>query len=93
MFDKIDKILSNNASKYSPGMALEASRICFVAESESKGAFKAISFKNGILKVAVKNDIVAQEIRMESSKLIYKINSLLGADKIKRIIYNIGHVK
>lgn len=54
---------------------------------------RAISAKDGILKVKTNSPIVAGELLLKEKELIYEINSLIGAKLIKRILFRSGYVK
>ena len=54
---------------------------------------RAISAKDGILKVKTNSPVVANELSLREKELVYKINDLIGVNLIKRILFKSGFVK
>jgi len=90
MFEKADNILNRHANRYGLKKSLDAAMICFKAKEVANSMFEPISFRNGILKVKVENSIKAQEIQLNSSQIIKKINQKVGFYVIKKIIFQIN---
>jgi hypothetical protein len=89
MLEPINKILIKRANKYGIKNVADASRICFIAKSVSNNEFEPKSFKNGMLTIIVKNNIIASEIQMNSASIIKKINQKIGSETIKKIKFKI----
>jgi len=90
--EKIKNILVGSKSRYNIAVEMNASRICYVAKEASDGVFEPISFKDGLLTIKAANSIVAQEIQLESTQIIKKINQKLGKNMVDRIRFKIENV-
>lgn len=89
MWQKIDQLLDKQTRKYGVYNQAEASRICFEAQKIYKDLFRPLSFKNGVLTILVKNSIKAQEIQLQSHKIIEKINKKIGSPAVKRLKFRV----
>lgn len=89
MFEKINNLVSNRMNKHGFREQAEAARICFEADKLYSHLFNVISFRDGVLTVSVKNNIEAQQIQMQSKKIIDSLNKKLENDIIKRIKFRV----
>ncbi len=94
--EKIQDILKRRLAHYGLDKAAAAARVCAVAKevgeahvSSAGGKFEVISFKNGVLKIAVKSIAAAHMIRLRQKTLILKINEELKSDLVKKIKFTL----
>ena len=82
--------LQKRLAQYGLTEQAEAARVCALAESVSAGEWGVVSYKDGILKIrAISND-QAYLIKINSEKVIAKINKAIGSPKIKKLVFKIG---
>jgi len=67
-----------------------SSRICKVADEVGQGDYETVSFKRGVLKVAVSSAGRGQMVKFQEKMLIKKINEVLKEDKVHRLIIEVG---
>lgn len=67
------------------GGATHGALVCFWADTWGKGRFTPISFTRGVLKVSVDCAAAAQELSMDSDKLIKHLNSKIGREAVKKV--------
>lgn len=74
--------------------SLEAAYICERSKSVAQQyGFKILSYNNHILRIAVENHLLSQEIEFNKIKIISQINDLLGQETIGNLKYSIGEKK
>lgn len=64
---------------------LEAAAVCQVAQKLARDRYRALSFREGTLKIGVTNYDDAAALRAQLPSLIADINQELAADAIKKI--------
>lgn len=88
--DNISGPLKKRLAKYGLTEQAEAARICALAESTSEGAWGVVSYKDGILKIRTISNDQAYLIKIDSEKVISKINQAIGSQKVKRLVFKVG---
>lgn len=86
--DKLSEFLNKSLVDKGLSRATGGALVCFWADEWGMGRFKPISYWRGILKVSVDSASAAQEIQMESHKLIKHLNkkaSESDAPKVREI--------
>ena len=68
---------------------LEAANVCDAARGSAQGRFEVISYRQGLLTLAVSNSSEAGNLQMESQKIIDEINKKIGQDKVQNIRFKI----
>lgn len=68
---------------------LEAAEVCDTARSLAQGRFEVVSYKQGLLTLAVSNSSEAGNLQIESQKIIDDINTKIGQEKVKNIRFKI----
>lgn len=68
----------------------DAARVCAISQAVGKGEFRSVSFKNGVLKVAVTSNAQAYALRLKEEEMINSINQELRSKRITRFVYKIG---
>lgn len=63
----------------------ESAQICFFAGLWEEAHFTPISFKEGVLKVAVSSSSEASELHMLTEELLCFINKKIGENKVKSL--------
>ena len=87
---KISQILEKKKYQNKTSI-ITSSYICWVADQIGKRYhFRSKKFKDGVLVIAVSDNILASEIQIKKSSIINKINKELKQDKIKRIKFIVG---
>jgi len=89
MFIKVSSILPKILKKYNLEDIASGGYICLTANKFSYGKYEAHSFKNGVLNLKVKNNILAQEIFFTKQNLISKINEELKQKIIRDIKFQV----
>lgn len=89
--EKINKMLSNNPRYKRLQRPLQAAEICNIAAQISEGRFRPISFKNGLLTLAVESSGAAANLQSESGQIIDKINHKIGKNIVEQIRYRIAN--
>ena len=87
--EKIKKLLHSNRRYQSFQRRLEAARICQTACELSSRQFEVVSFKNGLLTLAVDSSAQAANLQSEKNKIIEKINQKIGERVVERIRFKI----
>lgn len=72
--DKLSDFMHNSLNEKGLSRASGGALVCFWADEWGKGRFKPISYWRGILKVSVDSASAAQELSMDSEKLIKHLN-------------------
>ncbi|OQB05631.1 MAG: hypothetical protein BWY19_00900 [bacterium ADurb.Bin212] len=72
--DKLSDFLNSSLNNKGLSGATGGAVVCFWADEWGKGRFKPISYFRGVLKVSVDSASAAQELQMESHKLIKHLN-------------------
>jgi len=72
--DKLSDFLHDSLIDKGLSRATGGALVCFWADEWGRGRFKPISYWRGILKVSVDSASAAQELHMESHKLIKHLN-------------------
>ena len=83
--DKLGDILDGILAKKGTLRVYSAAEVCFYADTWGKGRFAAISFSRGVLKVSVDSASAAQELQMDSDKLIKHLNSKMGREMVVKV--------
>jgi len=81
--EKIDKILSGAMAKKGLTQATQGALVCFYAGEWAKGLFRPISFKSGVLKIAVDSSPAASEIHIKEAELVDYLNQKLGKRSVR----------
>lgn len=92
MFKKINQLLPKQLHQKNLHNLAQAAYVCHLADQLAKGRYNAISFKNGVLTLGVKNNFEAIALQSEQMLIILEINKKLGQDSIKRLKYRIKYV-
>jgi len=87
--ENIKKIINRQSKLRRYQKPLEAAEVCKIAEGIYEGRFEIISFKNGLLTVAVNSSAAAASLQSEQATIIDKINRKIGEEKVKRIRFKI----
>lgn len=66
--------------------AYDASVVCVAAREVAKGEFEPISFRGGVLKIAVWSPARGHILRLKQREIIAKINGRLGQDQVVRLL-------
>jgi len=88
--DKFNKIISRGGKFAKLQRPLEAAEICDAARSLSLARFEVISFRQGLLTLAVANSSEAANLQMESQKIIASINKKCGKKAVTNIRFKIS---
>ncbi len=70
---------------------LEAARVCEIARQQSDGQYRLVSYKNGLLTLAVESPAQAANLQAESSEIIDKINEKIGKGVVEKIRFKISN--
>ena len=89
MFEQINEALKKQVNKKGLSQAAQSSYVCYVANQISDNRYKAISFKNGVLEIQVKNNYEAMIIQAQQKETINKINNQLNRKIITRVKYKV----
>lgn len=87
---KIDRILKQDSRYKRWQKPLEAAYICQTARETASHQFEVVSFKNGLLTLAVDSPAQAANLHAESSAIIDKINEKIGKRVVERIRFKIN---
>lgn len=82
---QLKDILKQSLAKKGLLKVATSAEICFYAENWGKIPFTAISFSNGLLKIAVNSSAAASELQMEENNLIEFLNKKIGKELVKRV--------
>lgn len=83
--DKLGDFINDALNNKAVSGASQSSLICFWADEWGKGRFTPISFSKGTIKVSVDSAAAAQELSMQSEKLIKYLNSKIGYQRVKEL--------
>lgn len=86
---KIDHDFRHNPRYLKLRKPLEAAEVCDTARSLAQGRFEVVSYKQGLLTLAVSNSSEAGNLQIESQKIIDDINTKIGQEKVKNIRFKI----
>jgi predicted nucleic acid-binding Zn ribbon protein len=86
----IARLLKQRMSHYGLAKQYDASFVCKQADAVSGGQFKAVSFRQGVLKIRVKSASRAHLVRMNQHKIISQINKGLGEERVTRMKFEVG---
>lgn len=84
----IEQDLRKRLRHYGLEKAYDASVVCVAAEKVAEGRFRAISFRRGVLKLAVDSAAAATRLRFEQKSLLEQIEKVSNA-RITRLIFTI----
>jgi len=87
--DDFKKFLRQRMSHYGLGRQYDASLVCEAARKVSAGRFEPVSFRAGVLKVAVPTASRAHLVRMGEEEIVGEINQILKSEQVKRIRFEI----
>lgn len=87
MFEPIDQILKKGDQQNNSANVFESAQIVFVANKISEDRFEAMTFREGRLFIRAKNAPTAANLRLESGKIINKINHELGKRMVTKIFF------
>jgi len=85
MMEPLKKFLLPAMAKKGLAGAAVAAQVCFYADSLGKDRFDAISFSQGVLKIAARDCLDAGEIQLESEKIISFVNQKMRREIVKKI--------
>lgn len=92
--EKVGKILERLTTKMGIAARLEAEKAVVLWEEAVGKAIarraKAVSIRNRILFVAVQNSAWLQELSLLKDGIIDKLNTLVGKEVVKDIVFRIG---
>lgn len=89
MLKKINKIMGDNPRFKRFQKPLEAANVCQAARALGKGRFEVISFRGGLLTLAVSSGAQASNLQAESETLISEINEKLGKKMVERVRFRV----
>jgi len=96
MLREIRNDFENFSKRHNIKQGISISRVCEEAQNVLEivfkgdhGSFKAVSFKNGILNVSVKNSVLSQELKFRERQIIGLVEDKVDGVKVKRIIINV----
>ena len=89
--EPISKSFSNFSSRHELTNRLQATEIVRVANKVAAGQFKAISYKNRILRVASEDPSDRYLLASEIDRIITQINTELGHDLISSIKFRLNN--
>ncbi|MDP3993693.1 MAG: DUF721 domain-containing protein [Candidatus Doudnabacteria bacterium] len=92
MFEKLSNFLSAQFGRKDLQKQLEIVRVFDVYLSQIKNLPQAegarpLSLRNKILTIAVPSAVAAGDLRLRESQMIEQINSTLGEEVVRRIVY------
>ncbi|OIP06800.1 hypothetical protein COS66_02170 [Candidatus Berkelbacteria bacterium CG06_land_8_20_14_3_00_43_10] len=70
--------------------AIGAAQIVYEAQKVVGGDGQVLTFKNGNLRLSVKSSVAANQIKINQTALIEKINQELGRALVKKIYFRVG---
>jgi len=76
-----------NRLRFAP--QLEAAAVCQAADQQGAQRYRAVSFREGVLKLVVRDYDDAAWLRPQLSRLISELNTDLSADAIRSIILEV----
>jgi len=82
---KIDHDFKHNPRYLKLQKPLEAAEICDSARTLARGRFDVVSYRQGLLTVAVRNSGEAANLQLESQKIIDNINKKCGRIAVRNI--------
>jgi len=85
--DKLSNLTKSFEDRHKLGRVLSCSQIVEVANSVSKGEYRAISFREGRLKVEAPAGPELYFLRRRDAEVLQKINSALGRPAVEKIVY------
>lgn len=87
--DKIKDLIKKRASNLGNETLDIMTEAKLVISQQIRAEVRALSYKNGILKIATEDGSAASEIRLSKEKLITKINQKLNKIELKDIVVTI----
>lgn len=88
---RINNILTRNPRYARLQKPLEAAKVCDIARKLANRRFGVISFKNGLLTLAVNSSAQAGNLQAESQEIIEEINQKIGERRVERIRFKISN--
>ncbi|MGD8628805.1 MAG: DUF721 domain-containing protein [bacterium] len=92
--EKAEKILERLTARMGIAARLEREKAVVVWEEAVGGNIsrraKAVSLRNDILFVNVQNSVWLQELSLLKEGIIEKINTLVGKDVVRDIVFRVG---
>ena len=85
----IKKFLKSNPKYKRLQKPLQAAKICAAARSQAHSRFEVVSFRGGLLTLAVGSSSEAANLQAESQKIIDEINQKLGENSVRNIRFKI----
>lgn len=89
MFKSIGQVLPKIVNKYNIKKPALASYICFTANDLFSSEFTALSFDKGILTIQAGDHFQAQELRLNQTKILDKLNGKLGGQLVEKIRFRV----
>jgi len=97
-FTPLKKALKKRVESYKFKHKVEAKEICHLWEGVVSDLFspgiskktKALHFRSGKLTVEVSNSALSQELRLNENKIIEKLNSKIGKERVKKVILKVS---
>lgn len=95
MWQQLKDLLPKRINHLGLAPQVDGATICRLWEKYANEAFfktimdnhEAISFRDGILNIAVANPIFGQEIKNQAGRIVSAINRELGKETVKRVAY------
>ena len=87
--DKIGKILGQESRLKRFQKPLEAANVCQAGASCVDARYNIVSFKNGLLAVAVRSSAEAANLQMKSSQILECVNKKLGREAVKKLRFKV----
>jgi hypothetical protein len=84
--DKAGDLMGEFARQHKIGSVMNATRIVVAANKVSGGAYEAVSFRDGRLKVMVPAGPPLYFLKLKEKETIKRINEALGEEKIKKLV-------
>ena len=89
--ENISDILARRLRSRGLDKAALGAWVCGQADKASDGEFKALSFKDGTLKIRVSSGARAHLIKMQETKYILKINLCLKRELVQKLRFEIDN--
>ena len=85
--DSFSKLTRSFEDRHKLGRVLSSSQIVDAANSVSNGDFKAVSFRDGRLKLEAPAGPALYFLRQKNDEIISRINEALGRPAVDKIVY------
>lgn len=88
--DDLRQSLNKRLNYYGLAKQASAARVCALADEVADGEWKAVSFRNGILKIMVESNEKAYLVKLKSAEIIERVNKKLGRAEVLRLTFKVG---